>query len=137
MSFWYKLTLQFSSFYCLLFIRLFAFRTTLTIDCQQMRGTYKICTVINSLILESDQHLNSLFKHWGYENKGNSPCQDIRKCIKDSIENMLRCVRCELRYISIYLLAVTDTLSIYWSIDWFIPLFIFLPLWWQSELKRQ
>ena len=68
------------SFHCLLFICLFAYLTILTTlyCCQQMQGVaYEMCTAVNLLIPESDQHLISPFnvitdsniKLW--ENKGN------------------------------------------------------------------
>ena len=39
-----RLSLQFTSFCCLLFICLFAFLTTTNFCCQRMQGTYKMCS---------------------------------------------------------------------------------------------
>ena len=39
-----RLSLQFTSFCCLLFICLFAFLTTTNFCCQRMQGAYKICS---------------------------------------------------------------------------------------------
>ena len=85
-----------------------------------MRRAYNMCTVINTLITESDQHPISLFNiipesrikvmkikkmifNWRtswFSNKFSFPAH--QEMYKGRYRNMLRCARCELRYISIY-----------------------------------
>ena len=85
-----------------------------------MRRAHNMCTVINTLISESDQHPISLFNiipesrikvmkikkmifNWRtswFSNKFSFPAH--QEMYKGRYRNMLRCARCELRYISIY-----------------------------------